>query len=179
MKQAEKITSLYTQYVNDLHTYALYLGFDHETAMDAIHDVFFKLAADKKSLDNVTNFKFYLFKSLKNRLIDLIKNKKEYVKFSTMDENQDIPFNIRVTVEDKFIDREEQTQIEEQIAEMLNSLTERQREVIYLRYIQEYDYQQIAELLNISIHGCRKLVSKAMQNLREKYGVLALLFLFS
>ena len=62
---------------------------------------------------------------------------------------------------------------------MLDSLTERQREIVYLRYVQEYDYPQIAELLNISIHGCRKLLSKAMQTLREKYGTLILLFLLS
>ncbi|MPM98916.1 hypothetical protein SDC9_146106 [bioreactor metagenome] len=62
---------------------------------------------------------------------------------------------------------------------MLDSLTERQREVVYLRYVQEYDYVQISELLNISIHGCRKLLSKAMQNLREKYGAFVFLFLLS
>ena len=61
---------------------------------------------------------------------------------------------------------------------MLDSLTERQREIVYLRYIQEYDYEQIAQLLNITVHGCRKLLSKAMQNLREKYGALVFLFLF-
>ncbi len=58
---------------------------------------------------------------------------------------------------------------------MLNALTDRQREIIYLRYVQEYDYLQIAELLQISVHGCRKLVSKAILSLREKFGSLTLL----
>ncbi|MDO5524300.1 MAG: sigma-70 family RNA polymerase sigma factor, partial [Bacteroidia bacterium] len=84
-----------------------------------------------------------------------------------------------VTIEDKLIDEEEQTRTENQITEMLDSLTERQREIVYLRYVQEYDYPEIAELLHISIHGCRKLLSKAMQNLREKYGPLIFLFLLS
>ncbi|WP_349678458.1 sigma factor-like helix-turn-helix DNA-binding protein [Proteiniphilum sp. UBA5346] len=47
--------------------------------------------------------------------------------------------------------------------------------MIYLRYVQEYDYLQIAELLQISVHGCRKLVSKAILSLREKFGSLTLL----
>jgi RNA polymerase sigma factor (sigma-70 family) len=174
----ENIASLYNRYVDDLYTYALYLGFEKGIIMDAIHDVFCKFAANEKLLQDVSNIKFYLFKSLKNRLYDIYKARKEYAELSAID-LQDAPFNIQVTIEDRLIDKEEQQQIKDQLSEMLDSLTERQREVVYLRYVQEYDYAQISELLNISIHGCRKLLSKAMQNLREKYGALVFLFLFS
>ena len=176
--KTENIASIYNRYVDDLHTYALYLGFEKEVIMDAIHDVFCKFAASEKLLQDVSNIKFYLFKSLKNRLYDIYKARKEYAELSAID-LQDAPFNIQVTIEDRLIDKEEQQQIKDQLSEMLDSLTERQREVVYLRYVQEYDYAQISELLNISIHGCRKLLSKAMQNLREKYGALVFLFLFS
>lgn len=176
--KTENIASIYNRYVDDLHTYALYLGFEKGIILDAIHDVFCKFAADEKQLQDVSNLKFYLFKSLKNRLYDIYKARKEYAELSAID-LQDAPFNIQVTIEDRLIDKEEQQQIKDQLSEMLDSLTERQREVVYLRYVQEYDYAQISELLNISIHGCRKLLSKAMQNLREKCGALVFLFLFS
>jgi len=176
--KTENIASLYNRYVDDLYTYALYLGFEKGIILDAIHDVFCKFAANEKLLQDVSNIKFYLFKSLKNRLYDIYKARKEYAELSAID-LQDAPFNIQVTIEDRLIDKEEQQQIKDQLSEMLDSLTERQREVVYLRYVQEYDYAQISELLNISIHGCRKLLSKAMQNLREKYGALVFLFLFS
>ena len=67
----ENIASLYNRYVDDLHTYALYLGFEKEVIMDAIHDVFCKFAASEKLLQDVSDLKFYLFKSLKNRLYDI------------------------------------------------------------------------------------------------------------
>ena len=174
----ENIASLYNRYVDDLHTYALYLGFEKGIIMDAIHDVFCKFAASEKLLQDVSNIKFYLFKSLKNRLYDIYKARKEYAELSAID-LQETPFNIQVTIEERLIGQEEQQQIKNQLAEMLESLTERQREIVYLRYVQEYDYEQISELLNISVHGCRKLLSKAMQNLREKYGTLIFLFLLS
>lgn len=176
MKKVNDIESVYSQYVNDLFTYAAYLGFDHHVIMDAIHDVFCKLAASENSLDEVENVKFYLFASLKNRLYDIHKSKREHVSIDTFDEN---PFDIHVNIEDDLIDLEERNLIKQQIEQMLNSLTARQREVIYLRYVQEYDYSQIAKLLNISIHGCRKLVSKAMQSLREKYGPTGVMLLLS
>ena len=84
-----------------------------------------------------------------------------------------------MNVEDLLIEEEEQQQIKREIEEMLGSLTDRQREIIYLRYVQEYDYPQIAQLLNISVHGCRKLVSKAITSLREKFGTLILLMLIA
>lgn len=174
----ENIASLYNRYVDDLYTYALYLGFEKGIILDAIHDVFCKFAADEKRLQDVSNVKFYLFKSLKNRLNDLYKMQKKHIRLSAIDE-QEVPFNIQVNIEEQLIDKEEQQQIKDQLSEMLDSLTERQREVVYLRYVQEYDYAQISELLNISIHGCRKLLSKAMQNLREKYGAFVFLFLLS
>lgn len=174
----EEIASVYNRYVDDLYTYGLYLGFEKEVVMDAIHDVFCKFASCEKRAEDVLNIKFYLFKSLKNRILDISKNKERYTWLPAVN-SQETPFNIHVTIEDRLIDMEEQQQIQNQLSEMLDSLTERQREIVYLRYIQEYDYEQIAQLLNITVHGCRKLLSKAMQNLREKYGALVFLFLFS
>ena len=176
MKKINDIASLYNLYVDNLYTYALYLGFDKEAIMDAIHDVFCKLAADEKKLHDISNMKLYLFKSLKNRLYDIFKARREYVGLSII-ELEEMPFDIHITIEDLLINREEQLQIEHSIAEMLGSLTERQREIVYLRYIQECDYEQIAELLHISVHGCRKLLSKAMQKLRDTYGFKSMLFL--
>lgn len=172
MKTGKDIAWVYNRYVGDLFTYGTYLGFEGEVVKDAIHDLFFKLSADQNRLNKISNIKFYLFRSLKNRLLDLHKQQKYDVALENMDPLAEIPFNIQVNVEDLLIEREEQMQIKAEIEQMLTALTHRQREVIYLRYVQEYDYNQIAELLQISVHGCRKLVSKAILSLREKYGSL-------
>lgn len=174
----ENIATIYNLYVDDLHTYGLYLGFEKEIVMDAIHDVFCKLAVDKSLLDT-PHIKFFLFKSLKNRLIDIYKTQRRHTNLSEIDTNRAMPFDIKVTIEDIIQDREERKQVKNQIEEMMNSLTDRQREIIYLRYIQECDYPQIAELLEISVNACYKLVSKALQSLRDKFGTLAILLLLS
>lgn len=164
-----EITMIYDAYVNDLFTYGLYLGFDKESVKDAIHDIFLKLATNRSFLDNTENIKFYLFKSLKNRLIDTHKNKKEHVPLKAVEINLETPFNMTVNLEELLIEQEKKLQIKNEIEKMLDTLTPRQREIIYLRYIHEYDYKQISELLQISVHGCHKLVSKAILSLREKF----------
>lgn len=166
------LATLYNLYVNDLFTYGCYLGFDREIVKDAVHDVFVKLTTNKGQLSQISHIKFYLFKSLKNRLIDLHKYQKDQITLEKVDPSVDMPFNIHIDVESLLIEKEDQTRVKNTIVEMLASLTDRQREIVYLRYIQEYDYNQIAELLHISVHGCRKLVSAAIFSLREKFGIL-------
>jgi RNA polymerase sigma factor (sigma-70 family) len=166
------IEQIYTHHVDALFTYGKNLGFNREVVEDAIHDVFEKLAFDKNKLDNVSDIRFYLYKSIKNRLIDIHKYQKEEIQTESTDILLELPFNITVSVENILIEQEEKKLIKNEIEGMLNTLTDRQREVIYLRYVQEYTYEQIAELMQINVHSCRKLVSKAIVNLREKFGVL-------
>ena len=178
MKTEKDIASVYNLYVDDLYTYGTYLGFEGEVVKDAIQDIFFKLSTDN-SLNNVSNIKFYLLRSLKNRLLDICKHQKGHISLENVEAAAELPFNIHVNVEDLIIEREKQIQIKTEIEQMLSTLTDRQREIIYLRYVQEYDYTQIAELLQISVHGCRKLVSKAILSLREKFGSLILFLILS
>lgn len=55
------LEKIYNNHVDDLYTYALYLGFDKEVVMDAIHDVFCKLAERNDVLDDIVNIKFFSF----------------------------------------------------------------------------------------------------------------------
>lgn len=176
MKTGKDITSIYNLYVDDLFTYGTYLGYNREVVKDAIHDLFLKFLDDKNILNDVSNIKFYLFRSLRNRLLDMYKYQKEHIGLNEYFAVE-MQFNIQVNVEDLIIEKEEQMQIKDEIEQMLNTLTDRQREIIYLRYIQEYDYNQISELLQINVHSCRKLVSKAICSLREKFGFLITLLI--
>ena len=165
------------QYVDDMYAYALSFGFDKQTSMDAIHDVFCKICEQENRLSEVDNIKFYLLKSLKNRLLDISKTRKVYFELSDNIILEKLPFSIRITIEDEFIKAEEKEKIKQKIESILNLLTDREREIIYLRYMQEYDYDKIAELMNITPPSCRKLLHKAISKLRESGQLYVLLVL--
>ncbi|MDD4458388.1 MAG: sigma factor, partial [Proteiniphilum sp.] len=78
------IASSYNEYLDSLYAYALHMGFDEQTSMDAIHDVFYKLCTRHTSLDEIENLTFYLFRSLRNRLIDLKRSGREMQGISTL-----------------------------------------------------------------------------------------------
>ncbi|WP_286860436.1 RNA polymerase sigma factor, partial [Proteiniphilum sp. UBA5510] len=46
-------------------------------------------------------------------------------------------------------------------------LTPRQREIIYLRYMQELDYEEIAILMEINYNSARRLVHRSIEHLRS------------
>ncbi len=164
---------IYRKYANPLLSYGTGLGFDREMLKDAIHDVFCKLYANKSFLKNIKSLKSYLFKSLRNRLINIQKSQTERI---DIDANEP-RFSVKVTVLDELIRDEDRVQIQNGIEKYLNCLTSRQREAVYLRFIQDLDYEEIAILLDMSPHGVRKLTSRAIIRIRE-HNKLLLFLLF-
>lgn len=173
------IASTYNEYLDTLYSYALHLGFDEQTAMDAIHDIFYKLCTHHSSLNEINNLKSYLFRSLRNRLIDIKRsNKENTTPLSEQDDVQEVlPFQLFVTIEDELIMEEDAEEIRLRVENVLNRLTDRQREIVYLRYIREQSYEEIAEIMQISVAACRNLISKSITKLKESSLTIALFLL--
>lgn len=161
------LDSLYREHVHDLFSYALHLGFDKETCQDAIQDVFCKLCTDRIALDAIQHVRFYLLRALKNRLLDLHKQKRNVSELPLDTLPEDLPFTVRVTAEDEWIASEENEKTRQIVESMLQALSDRQREIIYLRYTHECSYEEIAQLMHISVNSCRKLLSKTLLKLKS------------
>lgn len=171
MIRSAYVKLIYIKYIDHLYAYALHLGFAEHIVMDAIHDVFYKLCVNSSptSLEKIANVKFYLFRALRNRLIDIQRTNKEYAGILSSNEDiyENMLFRLNVTIEDELIREEDQEEVRRKVENVLNRLTDRQREAIYLRYIQEYSYEEISELMQISVESSRNLISKAVNKLRE------------
>ena len=155
----------YNAYFNDLYAYGKTLGVAHEDLQDVIHDVFLHIIDHFEILKFYdSNIKFYLLKCLKNKIISNLRQQKD---FCTMENVNEYDLSFRVTGLDVLIDREEQTLLVKWIDSMLQHLTERQREAIDLRYMKELSYEEIAGILHITEKGSRKLVSRAILELKS------------
>lgn len=156
---------LYNSYIDDLYAYGKALGVRSEDLQDVIHDVFLHVIDHYDNLNFYDdNVKYYLLKSMKNKIVSNMRQQKDAHNIESVNEYD---FPIHVTGLDILIDKEEQTSLTSRIESMLKHLTSRQREAIYLRYMQELSYQEIAGLLNITEKGSRKLVSRAIIELKS------------
>ncbi len=171
------IDFLYRNYIDDLYSYAISMGFDKQTSMDAIHDVFYKLCSNEKHLEKVIDVKFFMLRSLRNRLIDIQRAKKEYMGLTPETVIERMPFKIHISIEEQIIQTEEDEKNRSVVEQILNKLTDRQREIIYLRYMQELSYDEISTIMEISVSSCRKLIYKTLLKIRETN--CSLLFILS
>lgn len=163
------ISSIYNEHLETLIDYATHLGFDKHIAMDAIHDMFYKLCIRRVKIDKPENLQFYLFRLLRNRLIDIRRKQKTHLEFCLNggEAMGDLQFHLQPTVEDKIIMEEDKEEIHRKIEHVLSKLTHRQREIIYLRYLHEYSYEEIAEIMEISIESSRNLLSRAIGHVKN------------
>lgn len=160
---------LYEKYAKEMYAYGMAFSFGKETVLDAIHDVFLHIIEHGSNIDMQYNVKFYLLVSLRNRLFTM---KRKELCVQSIDDTGDSNFSILVSgMEDVVEDDEERNEIISRIEMILNNLTDRQREAIYLRYMQELSYEEIAELLKISPKAARKLTYRAISQMKELYGV--------
>lgn len=159
-----EIEIMYTKYVDDLFSYGVHLGFEADLVKDAIHNVFHKIIVNNKRHFN-TDAKPYLLKSVRNELLNEYKRQKKHLTYDKL--NEHLPFNLEVNAEDVLMEKEFATHLEQKINAALKNLSPRQREIIYLRYTQDYSYKQISKILGISVPACRNLILKALKHLRK------------
>ena len=92
----------------------------------------------------------------------------EKVQAETTDQEQ--------AVDEQIVQAEEAATQQEQIARALQLLSDRQREVLYLKYFEEIDYKQIAEMLGINYQSVRNTASAGLKALRKLLAWLLVFF---
>ena len=154
--------ALYKFYYQDLYAYGVSLGFNTEDVKDAIQEVYLKLYFNERLCIEEKKIKFYLLRSVRNQLIDWERTKKD----TSSIEEEERSFKLSVSVEESFISDEEDLLLKKRVNRILDLLTDHQREIVYLHFIEEMPYEEIAVMLDMKIQTVRGQVFKAMEKLR-------------
>lgn len=155
--------ALYKFYYQDLYAYGVSLGFNTEDVKDAIQEVYLKLYFNERLCIDEKKIKFYLLRSVRNQLIDWERTKKD----TSSIEEEERSFKLSVFVEESFISDEEDLLLKKRVNRILDLLTDHQREIVYLHFIEEMPYEEIAVMLDMKIQTVRGQVFKAMEKLRK------------
>ncbi|KAA4214691.1 sigma-70 family RNA polymerase sigma factor [Bacteroides ovatus] len=155
--------ALYKFYYQDLYAYGVSLGFNTEDVKDAIQEVYLKLYFNERLCIDEKKIKFYLLRSVRNQLIDWERTKKD----TSSIEEEERSFKLSVSVEENFISDEEDLLLKKRVNRILDLLTDHQREIVYLHFIEEMPYEEIAVMLVMKIQTVRGQVFKAMEKLRK------------
>lgn len=150
-----------------LLNYGLRMSRDQEFVKDCLHDLFVDLWNKREQLQEVHALKPYLVVAFRRRLI---KESSRNQWFRKADEvTDDYDFEVQFNIESYLINNEVRHESLVRLKANLEKLTKRQREVIYLRFYQEMEYEAIAQSLEINYHSVVNLMYEGMKLLRKNW----------
>ncbi|CAM4415188.1 RNA polymerase sigma factor, sigma-70 family [Pedobacter westerhofensis] len=159
----DAFTAIYNTYVGALYEYGMRILKDENQVGDCIHDLFIKLWLNHKTVRKTDNIRFYLIASLRNTILSY-KAKEDRLPKEEFHNPDD--FVLDFNAESAQVNKEESVAQSRRINDALDQLTGRQKEIIYLKYFEEMSYEQIADLMNISVKGAYKLSARALDALK-------------
>lgn len=158
---------LYERYVRPLTRYGLRFTNDIQVVEDSLHDLFVWIWNKRGELEISYSLKSYLVKSVRTTILQKLNRQQKQVSFCNKEETS--VFRPVGSAADHLADAEDQTLIKNQVAAVLDSLTSRQREVIYLRYYEGLPFPEIARNMNLSVKACYKLMGRAVNEFRKAW----------
>ncbi|MDR1558010.1 MAG: sigma-70 family RNA polymerase sigma factor [Tannerellaceae bacterium] len=161
----EAYAYFYQKYVKVLFSYGMRFTSDRELVKDCIHDVFVELYSKRPNLRHVNQIQAYLFISLKNELYTIFQ-KDKIVYYIDM---QEPVFCIDYTTEEHLIAEEQEIEEQKKLRRILDSLTPRQKEVIYYRYIQGMELDEICKLMEINYQSLQNLIQRSIKKIKKTF----------
>ncbi|WP_321480039.1 sigma-70 family RNA polymerase sigma factor [uncultured Bacteroides sp.] len=154
---------IYDLYINVLFNYGCKLTLDKELLKDCIHDIFVKIYMRRDTLGDISNFKSYLFISLKNKLCDEMR-RRVYMSDTPVEDFTDVSSDDNV--EESYIVRETKKKDKNIVGNILEQLSPRQKEALTLYYIEEKKYDDICVIMNMNYQSVRNLMHRGLVKLR-------------
>jgi len=166
--------SLYQRHVKSLTSYGHRLTPDRQLLEDAIHDLFIDLWRRKDHLGEAENVRFYLFRALRNRLL---RNGRNNVFEQAEDIDGFLDYLVALSSEQQHINSEEIHARTQSVRNAVESLSDRQKEVINLRFYHGMSLDEISGLMGLSKQGVSNLLYKSYAVLRTRLSKLTILSL--
>jgi len=166
----QAFSHIYERYWGVLFIHARKILANEEEAKDIVQNLFFGLYSNIHQLDFKTSFASYLYRSVKNMVLDHIKHQKvvdRYLGSFNAFAEQGVP------VTDQEIRRKE---LERIIEAGMEALPGKMKEVFLLSRRENMSHKEIAEKLGITQHTIKSQISNAIRILREKIGALTMFF---
>lgn len=157
---------LYEMYVQVIYNYGRKITDDDVLIEDCIHGLFLDLWKSKANLSQPVSIRFYLYASLKRRILKEIARKKEQL----MDDHSNLECVLKeatLSIEECLVQEQDKIQQRISLKKGLQLLSCNQRKAILLRYYRDLSFQEISGVMGMSIDNVYKLVSRGISTLKR------------
>lgn len=170
--QKTALSEIYSQEFQYLYNYGKKIFRRSELVEDCIHDLFVELWKRHSSLGPNNSIRRYLSTALRRKIVSVLKKEN---KSQLTDSFEQIPFEAELAIDEIIISQEISEEQSLKLKAAFDQLSAKQKEILYLRFYQGLDYDQIAEMLEMKYQSLRNAVSRAIKNLRGDMIMIILL----
>lgn len=160
----EALRTLFLRHHDSLYQYGLAICSKRPVIDDCLQDLFFYLWKQHAHLYEVQNVKGYLWISYRRRLMKGLKEKRS-------EQNRFTPFTSGMKKESpldqSIIQQEQEINNREILNQVVDNLTQREREVLFLKYYEGMTYPEIEEILGVEYQTARNYIYRAIKRLRK------------
>ena len=144
---------------NKLYRFALRMLSDHEEAQDTVQEVFLRLWSKREKLDEYRSIEAFAMIITKNLCLDKLKSSRR--RNIELKDQLETPGSITP------YDHTEKTDMKNKAINIINTLPEQQKMVIQMRDVEGLDYDEIAEVMEMSLNNVRVNLSRARKKVRD------------
>ncbi len=159
MKQSEFL-NVVMPFKDKLYRLAKRLLVSTEEAEDATQEILMKLWSKNESIGKYNNVEAFAMTMTKNFCLDRLKSKQagnlKLVHSNYGDDNSSLQKQVEAKDSLSWVEK------------IMEELPEQQKMVLQLRDVEEYDFDEIGELLNMKPTAIRVTLSRARKTVREK-----------
>jgi RNA polymerase sigma factor (sigma-70 family) len=141
-----------------LFRFARRILISEDEAFDVVQEILIKLWEKRETLANLNNIEAYAMRMVNNECISRLR------KF-------DVRENYKNSVEFNLDVQNDQQELKPMIINLINQLPEKQRSVMHLKDVEEYEIKEIAEVLSMEENTVRVNLLRARQKIKEQLEV--------
>lgn len=161
----DALSVLFLHYSKGLVSYGMKIYRDEEFVKDSIQEVFIQLIQKRHKLKRNNTIRGLVYRLLRNTMIDEIKLIYRSKKTDNLIFNTESSF--QMDAEHLHIGFEEEIIRNSMLTSALDQLSTHQKEAMFLKYTDGFSYEQISDVMGISIASARTLIYRTLKQLKS------------
>ena len=141
---------------DEMYRFAKRFVLSSDEAEDVVQDLMMKFWQKKEELANFGNLKSYALKSVKNECLNRLKHHDVKLGFADFQMHRSELYQV------------DTNNLKEQIIGFINQLPEKQKAVIHLKDVEEYEVSEISKMLEMEENAVRVNLMRARQKVKEQ-----------
>ena len=156
----EALSAIFDEYAPAIYKYLLRLGLQPQEADQIVGDVFVRLLEKfAEGAGPRTNLRSYLFQIAYHLLVDDARDRRNIAALDDFDTLKEGAKSVQAQMEDKML-------FEKVTVTMERELTEEQRNVLVLRFQEDFSLKETAEIIGKNLNAVKALQNRGINSLR-------------